>query len=201
MSRKRPRNRPPFANIIYIGTEGSKTEPRYFNSLKQKLGHRATYVNKRKKKTHTDATEVIKYLIDLKETAENEHSSDLSVEFWAVVDRNGKPSDQFQQIVSKASGHGISLADSNPCFELWLLLHHAQLDKLKGLSGAAETKGCGAVVAKLKEFDPSYSKARFKADVYIDLIHEAMAHAENSERILATSPVGTNVHKLVSSMM
>jgi hypothetical protein len=46
---------------------------------------------------------------------------------WAVFDRNDHPN--FAQAVNKAEAAGISVAYSNPCFELWVVLHYQDHDR------------------------------------------------------------------------
>ncbi len=43
-------------------------------------------------------------------------------EVWCVFDRNTHS--DFEETVAKAKKHGIRTAISNPCFELWLVLHY-----------------------------------------------------------------------------
>lgn len=43
-------------------------------------------------------------------------------EIWCVFDKNTHP--DFEKAVLKANTHDIPTAISNPCFELWLLLHY-----------------------------------------------------------------------------
>lgn len=45
-------------------------------------------------------------------------------ECWCVFDvESPTPHPNLQQAIEKATRHGIRLAVSNPCFELWLILH------------------------------------------------------------------------------
>ena len=69
-------------------------------------------------------------------------------EVWCVFDV-----DQFdiQGAVREARSHGVNLAISNPCFELWLLLHFEPC--------RSHLSGYEAVVVKLKKHVPDYDKA------------------------------------------
>lgn len=50
-----------------------------------------------------------------------------TIEFWMVFDVDhhfvGRNAHRTHKVISEAARHGISVALSNPCFELWLLLH------------------------------------------------------------------------------
>ena len=45
---------------------------------------------------------------------------------WVVFDRDAHPS--FVQAINEAETQGISVAYSNPCFELWVVLHYRDDD-------------------------------------------------------------------------
>ncbi len=46
---------------------------------------------------------------------------------WAVFDRDQHP--RFDEAVGLCEAKGIGVARSNPCFELWLILHKADFDR------------------------------------------------------------------------
>lgn len=46
---------------------------------------------------------------------------------WAVFDRDSHP--DFDEAMASCDAHGVEVARSNPCFELWLILHHTDYDR------------------------------------------------------------------------
>ena len=46
---------------------------------------------------------------------------------WAVFDRDDHP--RFDEAVRLCEQHGVNVARSNPCFEVWLILHHEDFNK------------------------------------------------------------------------
>ena len=51
-------------------------------------------------------------------------------EYWCVFDVEApKPHDRLHEAVQMARDNGISVAISNPCFELWLVLHFADRER------------------------------------------------------------------------
>ena len=51
-------------------------------------------------------------------------------EYWCVFDVEApKPHDRLHEAVQMARDNGINAAISNPCFELWLILHFADREK------------------------------------------------------------------------
>jgi hypothetical protein len=89
-------------------------------------------------------------------------------EVWCVVDV-----DQFDITAAghEAARHGIQLAVSNPCFELWLLLHH------EGCT--AYLDGYPAVVQRLRKHVPTYDKARLRFGAFADGVNAAVKRARS----------------------
>jgi hypothetical protein len=46
---------------------------------------------------------------------------------WAAFDRDQHP--RFKEAVNLCKEHGVGVAQSNPCFELWLILHIEEFDR------------------------------------------------------------------------
>jgi RloB-like protein len=108
---------------ILVVCEGSATEPDYFAEFSQDL--RAVISLVVDDEGGTPKT-LVERAVAEKQKAERlaRRSGDLSSRFseiWCVFDIDQHPlvPDARQQ----AQAHGINLAVSNPCFELWLLLH------------------------------------------------------------------------------
>ncbi|MEV7013712.1 RloB family protein [Streptosporangium sp. NPDC051022] len=88
-------------------------------------------------------------------------------EYWCVFDVDEHPN--LRQATELAAAHGINLAVSNPCLELWFLLHlkeqWASLDRHDAQSQVRELLGCGkvltpAALARLAELhDQAVSRA------------------------------------------
>ena len=54
-------------------------------------------------------------------------SFEESDEVWAVFDRDAHPN--FSEAVTLCEQKGVKVARSDPCFELWLILHESNYDK------------------------------------------------------------------------
>jgi len=81
-------------------------------------------------------------------------------EVWAVFDRDEHPN--FNSAVNDCEQNGIGVARSNPCFELWLILHYEDYDRplgrhdvqahLQSINGSYDPKiGKRLVVEQLSE--------------------------------------------------
>src|SRR6185312_4244684 len=67
---------------------------------------------------------LVQLAVEAKERASSEHAE--IDEFWCVFDVEWPQNHpNLPEAIALAEKHGINMAISNPCFELWLLLHHA----------------------------------------------------------------------------
>lgn len=112
--------------LILVVCEGKVTEPEYVEAFR--LAHGANTVRVRVESPGGDPKALVERAIALRDTAERDarRARDVNLRFdevWCVFDV-----DQHQRLDEArdlAEKKKIQLAVSNPCFELWLLLHFA----------------------------------------------------------------------------
>jgi hypothetical protein len=109
---------------VLVCCEGKVTEPSYFNALKQ-MGHNSLLHVEVKPGGMAPKT-LVDFAVDLKQEAETEarRGSDDNLKYdevWCVFDVDAH--ERLPDAKQKANANRIELAISNPCFELWLLLH------------------------------------------------------------------------------
>ncbi|GAB2820391.1 RloB family protein [Lentzea nigeriaca] len=88
-------------------------------------------------------------------------------EYWCVVDVDDFDIDEA---VAVAVATGISLAVSNPCFEVWLILHFA--DCTAGIASPM------AAAEKLRRHLPRYSKGVLDFALFAERVDKAVARAK-----------------------
>jgi hypothetical protein len=105
--------------------EGQKTEPEYLLALRQQpFVKEAAAVDLRVETGHGGA--VPRTLVSLAIAARDKAlAEDGEIdEFWCVFDVEWpKNHPGLRDAIDRAKANGIKLAISNPCFELWLILH------------------------------------------------------------------------------
>lgn len=118
--------RPPKQKFILF-CEGAKTEHDYFKSLEE--AYCGTLVEIKfsggvgvPKTVAEKASEEAKRLQKSKRNSFEEND-----EVWAVFDRDEHES--YEESIVSCKNNGVSVAHSNPCFELWLYLHIGDYDK------------------------------------------------------------------------
>jgi hypothetical protein len=124
---RKPGRRPPFREpkpIVLIICEGQNTEPQFFDGFRRAC--RNSRVDIKLAPEHGVPKTVVeiakRYKQEAEEDAVREHDDNLAYDsVWCVFDIDEHP--YVGDARQMARDNGIDLAISNPCFELWLLLH------------------------------------------------------------------------------
>jgi len=108
---------------ILIVCEGEKTEPHYFEAIKNRFPQNAleTY-NIDIEGTGTNTLKVVEIADKLRKSAKKEFNRNYD-EIWAVFDKDSFRSERFNNAIFKAKEKKIHCAWSNEAFELWYILH------------------------------------------------------------------------------
>jgi RloB-like protein len=113
----RPTNNRSGIKYFLIVTEGVKTEPHYFESLKRAIPrHAVQHIDI--KGAGDNTYRVVKLAKETREKSLRHYD-----EVWAVFDRDSFPAEHFNQAIQQAKSWGIETAWTNEAFELWYLLH------------------------------------------------------------------------------
>lgn len=190
---KRDRRKP--QKRTFVATEGV-TEYIYFNKLKTEVGARNVYVLK--STTKTDPDSVRKRLANYKPKDGDIRAND---DRWLVIDKDNH---DLNSIFSEADRRKYLFADSNPCFELWLIMHYKALHEMPGLEGSAAVGGCEKVIEALrKHVERNYDKTKYDVAEYVNSVEVAIKNAENTDKDEAATwmnSIGTRVYRLANSI-
>lgn len=187
------------ASLIVIAAEGQKTEPSYFEGLKDSLHNSKVHVNiiERDDASLSAPKHVLKQLKDFK----TEYKLNNNDTLWMVIDLD-RWSVSLPNIATQCVQGRLNLIVSNPAFELWLLLH------LKGLNEYSQdeiNRFTGETLkSELRNILGSYNPSNLDINQFIHLTEIAIERA----RELDTAPLdrwpnttGTRVYKLVQAII
>ncbi|MCX6646299.1 MAG: RloB family protein [bacterium] len=183
------------AESVLIVCEGGRTEPRYFETLCKKWRLNSREI--REVDIHGDdcgsaPINVVNRAIELRnKRKELSRKSQAHVEFdqvWVVYDRNSHTT--FEQANCKARDNKLLLATSDPCFELWYLLHFGYY--------SGPFTDCTDVIRRLKHYKPEYEKISvpFCDDEIEERLDTALKNAHTLRELNLLSAL-TDVDKLV----
>ncbi len=179
------------ASLVIIATEGEKTEKQYFES--KLFRNRRVQVKVLETKEGKSAPAHV--VMRLREFV-NEYELNEGDQLWLVFDCDRWPEKQLAEVCRQAKSmrkkNAVRLGISNPCFELWLFLHHADWTESSATSKDIESA--------LRKTLGVYNKTRLNPEDYEGRIEAAIKRAEGMvmkpDSRWPENP-GTHVHRLV----
>lgn len=174
------------AKLVIIATEGQKTEKLYFINFNDSRVRVRILPSVNGRSSPAAVFSALEAFATEYEIAEGD-------ELWLVVDvDHWVVNGNLQPVARECKQKKYKIAISNPCFELWLLLHFEEVKDA--------AIGSGALVKLIKNH-VSYSKSKLDFDKYVDHVDDAIVRAKKitSKSDIPNNP-GTNVFRLVQSL-
>lgn len=199
LRRAKPTRAPKRRFIIYC--EGEKTEPGYFGALRQLFKNSLLIeiepVGGVAMTVARDAVARAQREGLAQGSRKPKDSFAENDQIWAIFDRDEHPN--FENAVAHCETRGVKVGRSNPCFELWLILHEEQYDRPDDRDG---------VCARLRELRPEYDPNGGKSCDWQNMILRLAEAEERAEKQIAlrnrdSSPYGrpsTTVGRLTAAM-
>lgn len=184
------------ATLIVIATEGDRTEPIYFDGLKEKFHKPSLHLEvlRRTDPSLSSPEHVLRELDGFK----REYKLGKDHELWMVVDRDRWPELTLAEVARQCEQKRFYIAVSNPCFEFWLLLHHTDWPSSAAHPSSKEMEEL------LRNEIGSYSKNNPVIEKLIPKIDDAIERAENLDENPADrwpQRTGTRVYLLARKII
>lgn len=190
-----------------VATEDSHAPKQYFDNLKHRFSRVDVVVIPTPQNSgESSANHVVQRLHDAFTSAQSKGHVQTGDEFWVLIDTDhrtrGTHLATTTSALRKARQIGFEVAVSNPCFELWLLLHH-----IDAPLGSALDK-CDDVGNELKRVCGGYNKSQLRQN---DFPFESVPDAIRRARQLESNPedpvgwwpegIGTRVYRLLEQIL
>jgi hypothetical protein len=220
-SRLIPRDREPLTQrsrdvyLVFVATEDTHAAKQYLDALQQQGLVDRSRVEIVALPTR-DGRSSLGALVDRLKAHRDALDTRLEQdEYWAVFDVDHQASPQnlrgFTEAVQVARSRGHRLAGSNPCFELWLLLHVSA--DVTGIPSATDDRQAADLCeqrlrdALLADGERArgYNKARIEAERFATT-ERVEAACERARALLPATPepwpsrVGTHVHAVIERL-
>lgn len=197
--------------LFVIATEGVKTEIKYFEEFKseQYYNNQSVYVEVLKRLTTDSSPDVV--IRELNNFAKEYRLRDED-ELWMVIDRDKQSWTQREiaRIARLCIQKRYGFALSNPCFEVWLLLHVKDYNTYSKQKQVALFKNGRANASRsileneLVAICGSYNKSNLNVSHYLPTINVAITRAEalvENETERWPNGFGTHIFKLVKKLI
>ena len=200
------------ARLIVIASEGKDTERIYFKALAKEYTNPRVHVHilerSENEQNNSSPEHVLKQLNDYKIQYELEADDEL----WLVVDKDRWTDAMLSRVATECSQEvAMHMALSNPCFELWLLLHMEDAasltteEKKQWMENRRKSKNADPYLkVRLRQKMGSYHESDYDAPALIVHVEEAIARAKDLDNNLTDrwpQTLGTRVYLLAESVM
>lgn len=197
------------ARLVVIAAEGFETENLYFEAMKAEL--KAANVHVEVLYRQNDGNSSPEHVYGQIKDFIQEYNIEDDDELWIVIDRDNWTNKMLSNVARHcAQNKNLRFCVSNPCFELWLLLHledvtaYSEEDKKQLSVNRKSTRHKTWLKHKLSEIMGGYNEADYDAKRLLPGIQDAIGRATTlDERPEDRWPqkVGTRVYKLALSIM
>lgn len=200
------------ARLIVIASEGKDTERIYFNALAKEYMNPRVHVHILKRDENeinsSSPEHVLNQLCDYKDQYELESDDEL----WLVVDRDRWTEAMLSRVAAECSQDDyMHMALSNPCIELWLLLHLVDVTMLptderqQWMENRRVARSADPYLkVRLRQEMGSYHESNYDAQMLVKYVNVAIARA----RAIDVNPadrwpqtLGTRVYLLAESII
>lgn len=190
------------AHLYVVATEDTYAAPQYFHALQER-----ELIDRSRVRIITlppeEGRSALHHLLDRLDDYRGGLVGRLEEdEFWAVFDVDHHRGEELSAAVTAAGQKGYRLAGSNPCFEVWLLLH--ETDDLSAVVTYNDDRTAARrCEAELRRVLGSYNKARIDVERLTRAsVGTAITRATQLEDPAEPWPsqVGTHVHRLVRQL-
>ncbi len=176
--------------LIVVAAEGHATEEQYFSMID------STRVQVKVLSTGEDHQSAPEYVLERLKGFRGEYELAGEDERWLMLDVDRWGDAKLSRVAREANSTGFGLAVSNPCFEVWLLLHHAET--------VAQAARCDEVEGWLREaLGGSFNKSRLTLERFKPHIEGAVRRARAADdrpRSRWPAKTGTHVYRVFENI-
>lgn len=173
------------ARLIVIASEGKDTEKIYFRTLAKEFSNPRVHVHilerSLEEENSSSPEHVLKQLNEYKQTYDLESDDEL----WLVIDKDRWTDAMLSYVATSCSQDSfMNMALSNPCIELWLLLHLIDPlsltleERQKWIENKRKSKNSDPYLkVLLRKCLGSYHESSYDASLLIQHVDDAISRA------------------------
>lgn len=200
------------ARIIVIASEGKDTERIYFRALANEYANPRVHVHilerSEGEQNNSSPEHVLKQLNDYKRNYAMEEEDEL----WLVIDKDRWTEAMLSHVAAVSTQNDFMyMALSNPCFELWLLLHLVDATSLapeerkQWMKNERRTNNADPYLkVQLRQAMGSYKESNYDAQMLVPHVEIAIERARTLDENPADrwpQTLGTRVYRLAESVI
>ena len=200
------------ARLIVIASEGKDTERIYFKALAKEYTNPRVHIHILERSEAEQNNSSPEYVLKQLNNYKEQYALESDDELWIVVDKDRWTEAMLSRVATEcAQDDYMHMALSNPCIELWLLLHLVDATLLtpeeqqQWLENRRKSKSADPYLkVRLRQEMGSYHEAAYDAQMLIAHVEAAIERAKALDKNPADrwpQTLGTRVYLLAESVM
>jgi hypothetical protein len=200
------------ARLIVIASEGKDTEQIYFKALAKEYTNPRVHVHILERSEDEQNSSSPEYVLKQLNNYKSLYELEADDELWLVVDKDRWTDAMLSRVATECTQEvSMHMALSNPCFELWLLLHLEDASSLtpkeqkQWMENRRKSRNTDPFLkVRLRQKMGSYHESAYDAPALIAHVEEAIVRAKALDKNPADrwpQTLGTRVYLLVESVM
>lgn len=197
------------ARLVVIAAEGRKTEIIYFHAVAEKLGSPKVHVEILERDSNNSSPESVYQQIS---AFKKEYNIEQDDQLWVVIDRDRWQEETISAIARYCQQDAnLCFCVSNPCFELWLLLHLMDIkdcnkEMIEKIRANKKSSKSGDTYLKtlMRKKLGHYNDSSYDAEKLLNNLQTAITRAEaldTKKRDRWPQTLGTRAYLLVKSIL
>lgn len=198
------------SRLIIIAAEGEATEKIYFDTLRDTVRNSRVHVKVLEREELDRHKSSPEFVLEQLAEYQERNALDKEDELWLVIDRDRWTIKSIKSVAQRcAQNWAFSLALSNPCFELWLLLHLEDVaalpeeEKTRILKNKKEGHPDTYLKRKMRHLLGSYQESNYDARSLMPYVNMAVERAnimDVDKQARWPQKLGTRVYLLAQSI-
>lgn len=197
------------ARLIVVASEGKDTERIYFEAVKEHWCAVNVHLEILRRDNNNSGPEnVVSQLLEFKD----EYDLDDEDSLWLVIDRDKWKEATLAAIAQRCvKDKYLHMAMSNPCFELWLLLHFEDVDSMNDAlrqlireNRHVNKSGDTFLKKRIRGFLGSYHESKYDAAQlmpYLDIARNRAERLDIDKQQRWPQDLGSHVYRLIDNIM
>ena len=200
------------ARLIVIASEGKDTERIYFKALAKEYTNPRVHVHILERGEAAQNSSSPEHVLKQLNGYKSQYELEVDDELWLVIDKDKWKDKMLSRVATECSQEvSMHMALSNPCFELWLILHLEDAASLTPeeqklwMENHRKSKNADPYLkVRLRQKMGSYHESSYDAPTLIAHVEEAIERARALDKNPADrwpQTLGTRVYLLAESVM
>lgn len=200
------------ARLIIIATEGKDTERIYFTALADAYSNPRVHVHVLKRPKDEEQNSSPAHVLGQINAYKKNYELEADDELWLVIDKDHWTESMISGVALECEKDPfMNLALSNPCFELWLMLHFVDAPnsssedfKLWFENRHVSRNGDPYLKVRLRKEIGSYHESEFNTELFLPHIQDAIDRArelDKNPKDRWPQTLGTRVYLLAESII